>query len=122
MTKRRFMSRGKKSGGGSFHFNWMLLLWIVLGFAVVVAVVLGIWSLYLDKVVREKFEGKKWSLPARVYSRPLELYEGLPLTPVLFEKELEALGYRTTPSVTASGQVSRRAASAQEVTYEVLTR
>lgn len=123
MTKRRFLSRMKKpSANGTLRFRWMLLVWIALGFTLLTMVVVGIWSLYLDKVVREKFEGKKWSLPARVYSRPLELYEGLPLTPVLFEKELEALGYRTTVTVTSSGQVSRRAASAQEVTYEVLTR
>jgi len=123
MTKRRFLSRNKKSSGSSsFRIRWMLVLWIFLGLALAGAVVLGIWSLYLDKIVREKFEGKKWSLPARVYSRPLELYEGLPLTPVLFEKELEALGYRTSATVTSSGQMSRRAASSDEVTYEVLTR
>ncbi len=123
MTKRRFLSRSKKpSSDDAIRFRWMLLVWIALGFTLFTMVVVGIWSLYLDKVVREKFEGKKWSLPARVYSRPLELYEGLPLTPVLFEKELEALGYRTTATVTSSGQVSRRAASAQEVTYDVLTR
>lgn len=123
MTKRRFLSRGKKSSGGApFHIPWKLLLWVTLGVVIVGSIILGIWSLYLDKIVREKFEGKKWSLPARVYSRPLELYEGLPLTPVLFEKELEALGYRTAAPVSASGQMSRRAASSDEVTYEVLTR
>ncbi len=123
MTKRRFLSRGKKSpGSGSFHINWKLVLLVFVAFSVLCTLILGVWSLYLDKVVREKFEGKKWALPARVYSRPLELYEGLPLTPVLFEKELEALGYRSTASVTASGQMSRRAASSQEVTYEILTR
>ncbi|RYY73984.1 MAG: penicillin-binding protein 1B [Gammaproteobacteria bacterium] len=123
MTKRRFLSRTKKpSGNGSFHFPWMLVLWVFLGFVILATLILGVWSIYLDKVVREKFEGKKWSLPSRVYSRPLELYEGLPLTPILFEKELEALGYRTMPTITSSGQVSRRAASAREVTYEVLTR
>ena len=123
MTKRRFLSRMKKpSGNGSFHFRWMLVFWIFLGFILLATLILGIWSIYLDKIVREKFEGKKWSLPSRVYSRPLELYEGLPLTPALFEKELEALGYRTLPTVTSSGQVSRRAASSREVTYEILTR
>ena len=123
MTKRRFLSRGKKSPGtGSFHINWKLVLLVFVAFSVLGALILGVWSLYLDKVVREKFEGKKWALPARVYSRPLELYEGLPLTPVLFEQELEALGYRSTVSVSASGQMSRRAASSVEVTYEILTR
>jgi len=123
MTKRRFLSRGKKSpDSGSFHVNWKLVLLLFAGLALLCTLILGVWSLYLDKVVREKFEGKKWALPARVYSRPLELYEGLPLTPVLFEKELEALGYRSAATVTTSGQMSRRAASSQEVTYDVLTR
>lgn len=123
MTKRRFLSRGKKSSGGShFQIRWKIVLLVILGLGLLAAIVLGVWSLYLDKIVREKFEGKKWSLPARVYSRPLELYEGLPLTPTLFEKELEALGYRTAAPVSSSGQMSRRAASANEVTYEVLTR
>lgn len=123
MTKRRFLSRSKKSSGSRFpKFNWKYLLLALLALAVIGALILGIWALYLDKVVREKFDGKKWSLPARVYSRPLELYEGLPLTPALFEQEMEALGYRTVSSLAASGQMTRRAASSQEVTYELFTR
>lgn len=123
MTKRRFLSRSKKSSGGHFpKFNWKYLLLAALALAVIGALILGIWALYLDKVVREKFDGKKWALPARVYSRPLELYEGLPLTPALFEQEMEALGYRTVSNLTASGQMTRRAASSQEVTYELFTR
>lgn len=121
MTKRRSFSRAKKSSG-SLHINWKLVFLVMLALSVVCALILGVWSVYLDKVVREKFEGKKWALPARVYSRPLELYEGLPLTPVLFEKELEALGYRSTAGVTASGQMTRRALSSQEVSYEIFTR
>lgn len=123
MTKRRFLSRNKKpSSSGAFQIPWKLVLWICLGVALIGTLVLAVWSLYLDSVVREKFEGKKWALPARVYSRPLELYEGLPLTPVLFEKELEALGYRATSEITTTGQMTRRAASSSEVTYEIYTR
>jgi len=29
-----------------------------------------------DDLVRSQFEGKRWALPARVFARPLELYEG----------------------------------------------
>jgi penicillin-binding protein 1B len=123
MTKRRFLSRGKKSSGGLLaHFNWKYLLLALMALTLIGVLILGVWALYLDNVVREKFEGKKWSLPARVYSRPLELYEGLPLTPALFEQEMEALGYRTVTSLTSSGQMTRRAASSQEVTYELFTR
>jgi penicillin-binding protein 1B len=40
----------------------------------------GLYGVHLDKVVRAKFEGKRWALPARVYARPLELYVGRALT------------------------------------------
>ena len=35
---------------------------------------------WLDYQVRHQFTGKRWSLPARVYARPLELYAGLELS------------------------------------------
>src|SRR6187402_2470954 len=98
MTKRRTTSRSKKSSSSRFFaINWRMLVLVLFIAALIAGLVLGVWALYLDKIVREKFEGKKWALPARVYSRPLELYEGLPLTPALFEQEMEALGYRTLP-------------------------
>nr|WP_245539060.1 penicillin-binding protein 1B [Thioflavicoccus mobilis] len=61
-----------------------------------VAVVYGI---HLDRVVRDKFEGKRWALPARVYAQPMELYVGRALTPGQLEAELERLNYHavTTP-------------------------
>lgn len=47
-----------------------------------------------NTVVQEKFQGRLWELPARVYARPLELYPGMHLVPELFEKELILMGYR----------------------------
>src|SRR5690606_6091493 len=58
--------------------------------------------------VREKFDGKKWTLPARVYARPLEHYESLALTPALFDRELDVLGYRTVSQVREPGQLDQR--------------
>ncbi|MFN2258173.1 MAG: transglycosylase domain-containing protein, partial [Desulfuromonadaceae bacterium] len=52
---------------------------------------------HLDSVVRERFEGKRWQLPAKVYARPLELYPGLSLTPAQMVAELSMLGYREKP-------------------------
>jgi len=37
---------------------------------------------------------RQWSLPARVYARPLELYQGKPLSLAQLRSELEWLGYR----------------------------
>jgi penicillin-binding protein 1B len=62
--------------------------------------------LYLDYVVRSKFEGKKWSLPARVYARPLELYAGLPLTREALIQELRSLGYQFTAAADKPGRAA----------------
>lgn len=51
------------------------------------------WTIYLDAQVRFKFEGKRWSLPAQVLARPLELYEGQALNLDNFEQELLLLEY-----------------------------
>ncbi|BAN50600.1 penicillin-binding protein 1B [Metapseudomonas resinovorans NBRC 106553] len=57
-------------------------------------VVLAGFAIYLDAVVQEKFSGKRWTVPAKVYARPLELFAGLKLSKDDFLKELDALGYR----------------------------
>ncbi len=74
-----------------------LLLALTGGLAVLV------FTLQLDSVVRERFEGKRWKLPARVYARPLELYPGLKLTPAQMVSELSLLGYRETPEAQEPG-------------------
>lgn len=61
---------------------------------------------YLDYVVRSKFEGKKWTLPARVYARPLELYAGLPLKQEALIQELRGLGYQFGPAADKPGRAS----------------
>jgi penicillin-binding protein 1B len=53
-----------------------------------------IYIVYLDFEVRSQFDGKKWSVPARVYARPLELYVGKPLSHEQFIFELKTSGYR----------------------------
>ncbi len=58
----------------------------------------------LDIIVRNKFSGAKWSLPSHVYSRSLELYEGLPLTRTQVLWELKKLGYRQVGGAPGSGQ------------------
>jgi penicillin-binding protein 1B len=81
------------------------LCWRVLLIAIVAS---ALWLVYLDFTVREKFDGKKWAIPARVYAQPLELYEGLTLSAAEFEREMLALGYQFVSAVTRPGQVVRR--------------
>lgn len=57
-------------------------------------VILGCFAVYLDSIVQEKFSGKRWTIPAKVYARPLELFVGQKLSRDDFLLELDALGYR----------------------------
>jgi len=58
---------------------------------------------YLDAQIRDKFEGKRWAVPAKVYARPLELYPGQQLDKGSIELELKALGYSIGNQVTRPG-------------------
>lgn len=69
-------------------------------------VVLAVFAVYLDAVVQEKFSGKRWTVPAKVYARPLELFVGQKLAKDDFLKELDALGYRREGAVSGPGGVS----------------
>ena len=55
---------------------------------------LALYAVHLDRVIREKFEGQRWALPARVFARPLELYAGVPLDPPRVIEALDRLGYQ----------------------------
>ena len=51
-------------------------------------------ALYLDLRVTSEFEGRRFSLPARIYARPIELHAGLRLPQADIEAELRGLGYQ----------------------------
>jgi penicillin-binding protein 1B len=55
------------------------------------------YTLFLDFRVRDEFEGRRFSLPARIYARPLELHAGLKLPQPALEQELKDLGYKDAP-------------------------
>lgn len=69
-------------------------------------VVFAAFAVYLDAVVQEKFSGKRWTVPAKVYARPLELFVGQKLTKSDFLQELDALGYRRESAADGPGAVS----------------
>ena len=75
--------------------------------AISLLVIFTIYVIYLDFEVRSQFDGKKWSVPARVYARPLELYVGKPLTKEQFNFELQTSGYRSTDNSISAGQYLR---------------
>jgi len=64
------------------------------------------WVIYLDAQVRHKFEGKRWALPAQVYARALEIYDGRALSLQNLRQELKLLNYRQVREAQSAGQYS----------------
>ena len=81
----------------------------ILGLAglVVVLSVAG-WVLYLDRVVTSEFRGRLWSVPARVYAEPIELYAGATIGGDDLEQELRRLHYRPGDPAAGPGLYRRR--------------
>ena len=102
MTRTRSpRSRSKRPSGGLRPWlGWALKL------SLVGLVVLAGFAVYLDAIVQEKFSGKRWSIPAKVYARPLELFVGQKLSKNDFLTELDALGYRRESVVNGPGAAS----------------
>ena len=89
----------KKTRSPFKHVFFFLLLTAIAGLTLYVG--------YLDSVIRQKFDGKRWSLPAVVYARPLELFKGLAITADLLEEELLLAGYRQESDVKDPGGYDR---------------
>ena len=102
MTKAR-SSRTRSKRRSTPPRRW--LGWLV-KFSIVALVIFAGVMIYLDAVVQEKFSGKRWTIPAKVYARPLELFVGQKLDRDDFLAELGALGYRREKAVSGPGGVS----------------
>ncbi len=110
MARRKRGGSRRRTRGARKQLRWKQILllsgrkwyWKLLALVAFVSII-GV--VYVDYIVRDKFEGKKWALPARVYARPLELYVGLPLTGQDLEFELRSLEYQFTSSLRQPGDV-----------------
>lgn len=66
-----------------------------------------LWVAYLDATISNTFDQKRYALPATVYGRSLELFEGAPIEPAALVRELDWVGYRSVASLYRPGQYSR---------------
>ncbi len=85
-----------------------LLLGIGLGTFAGLALAFSIYLIYLDRVITQQFEGRRWTLPAQVYAQPIDLYVGQPLSAAGFEQELKRLGYQQVNQPDRPGTYRRR--------------
>ncbi len=74
----------------------------------------ALWVVHLDHVVTREFQGRLWSVPARVFAAPLELYAGAPISANELEHELHQLHYRRGDPGSGSG-IYRRTGNAFDI-------
>ncbi len=86
----------------------MLLLRIGLASVAVLAAFFAVYVAYLDRVVTQQFEGRRWTLPAQVFAQPIDLYVGQPISAAVFEQELKRLGYQLAGEADRPGTYRRR--------------
>jgi penicillin-binding protein 1B len=87
------------------------------GTLVLAAVAAALWVMHLDREVLRQFQGRHWSVPARVYAAPLELYAGAPVSADDLEQELRRLHYQSGDPTSGTGLYRRNAA-----TFDIHTR
>lgn len=80
--------------------------------ALVISVVMVVFAFQiasLDREIRSRFAGVRWTLPAQVYAAPQELYPGLNLSLNDLKRELQRLGYRPVEALEGPGSFVARA-------------
>lgn len=98
----RGRSRTKQPAAKRRGFFRRLLPYVLL-LACFGATALAGYMVYLDGAVRAQFEGTRWTLPAKVYASPLELYTGLDLSRDEIINRLDRQGYRDSDSLSRAG-------------------
>ncbi|WP_108123966.1 penicillin-binding protein 1B [Saccharospirillum mangrovi] len=107
MPKPKSPRRPSRSHSSSSDSRWQRWRWRLLQAALIGLAVLIAWMFYLNAVVRERFEGQRFTIPARVYSEAQELYAGAPLSVDQAQALLEQLGYRASDRINQPGRFQR---------------
>ncbi len=90
--------------------GWLRRLWslswklALSGFAVFIFA-----GLYLDSIVRERFEGQVFELPTVVYARVLDLHPGMEISRHEMQQELDVLAYKKVAKPQNPGEYSASA-------------
>ena len=80
------------------------ILWI----AGLLLLALSLWIVSLDYQIRKQFEGRRWTLPAKVYAQPFELYAGQSISVDELQRTLQRLGYTQSAQISRTGHFQRK--------------
>ncbi|MFK7731394.1 MAG: penicillin-binding protein 1B [Pseudomonadales bacterium] len=102
-TTRKPARRKKKTTRRTFR----PLLWLV-RLGVLASIILIPLLFWLNSEIEQKFSSHEWTIPAKVYARPLELYVGSRLTRQELKQELELLGYKKASNINGAGSYTQQ--------------
>ena len=85
-TKRRKQSIKRRIAFAAFKLGIFTCL--------VLACLLGLYTIYVSVQVQERFAGRRWSIPSRVYADSTLLYPGQPADAAFLENKLKRLDYK----------------------------
>jgi penicillin-binding protein 1B len=98
-------SKAGKSGTGRSSSSYKYLILQLFAISLLCGIAYVVW---LDHRVTSEFEGKRWSLPARVYARPLELYVGATNSKNELSKVFNSLAYQHVAALHGTGQYQKQ--------------
>ena len=98
-------SKASKFDAGRYFSSYRYLILQLFVILLLCGIAYVVW---LDHRVTSEFEGNRWSLPARVYARPLELYIGATITNGELYKVFNSLGYQHVASLHGPGQYQKQ--------------
>lgn len=116
MPKKRKTSRKRKKQAKKNNRS-LLKRWIA-QLIVIAACVFLSYCVLIDFQIRKEFDGKRWSVPARVYAQPLELYAGRSYEQALILERLKNAGYQSVQKLTGPGQYRSRRSDIEVYTRE----
>ncbi|EJD6111622.1 bifunctional glycosyl transferase/transpeptidase [Morganella morganii] len=99
----RMSKKGRKNKPPKRHWRWF---WFLVKLGIVMAILLGIYGVYLAGKISDRLDGKVWDLPAAVYGRTVNLEPGMDYSLNEMVKLLEGMQYRKVTKITRAGEFS----------------
>ncbi len=107
MPKKKSSTRKNRVSKKSFKSRVGQTIKKIATYAFVIGgLLLSLYTFYLNSIIKEKFEGRLWDIPAKVYARSLEIYPGSSLSAKQLQKELLLAGYRKDKKPSTQGSFS----------------
>ncbi|MFS1539154.1 MAG: bifunctional glycosyl transferase/transpeptidase [Candidatus Phlomobacter fragariae] len=99
--KELMANKDNKSRPPKNRWRWF---WLFVKIAIVLALLIGVYGIYLYQKISERLDGKVWDLPAAVYGRMVNLEPGMNYSKKEMIRLLDGMQYRQVNKITLPGE------------------